>query len=218
MKPLLSIFVLTFLLTACSQSDELTFDEQAAIDKIEADANRELYEAKQAEDEKKFATMEPTDEDGDGYKTFTAAEYGVSFDFPSDWFFELDSFGTAGYRVDLSNEAREDACTDSLAQLVFTFPMQKDAATSFKTFVESPEIYDLNGGMGQLGGVLTETTLAGRTAFTAESSGYESIRCEDEATVVEMDDSSYMFIGLFTGEVGNEATEVQNILNSLSID
>ena len=161
--------------------------------------------------------MEPTDDDGDGYKTFYAQEFGVAFTYPSNWIFDLDRYGEDGYRVDLSNEKREDSCTPSVAQLVFTFPNSKDSALPFEEFVQSPEMHEESASMGKLGGALTEMTLAGHTAFHADSSGYETISCEDEAYVVEMNESEYLFIGLFTGTEGNEADEVQKILDSIQI-
>lgn len=221
MKPFLSLFALAFLLTACSTTApeaELTFDEQAALDQAEAEQRLAEYDALMEADEKIFATMQPTDEDGDGYKTFADPDFGVSFDFPSDWIFDLSRYGEDGYRVDLSNETPMDGCTATVAQLTFTFPNPKDSTLSFADFVKSPEVYEPDGGMGVLGGTLTPMTLAGKTTFKAESAGYETIRCHDDAYVVEMSEDEYLFIGLFTGTVGNEATEIEKILDSLKID
>ena len=213
-----ALFTLALLLTACGQSPEMTFDEKAALDGELAETRHDISDAKDKADEEKFATMQPTDEDGDGYKTFTEADYGVSFDFPSNWEFDIDSYGADGYRVNLSNEKNLDGCTASSAQISFTFPNLKDAELSFADFVKSPEMYDQGGSLGQLGGTLTEMTIAGQSAFHADSTGYEAVRCGDDAYVVEMDEISYLFIGLFTGTAGNEATEVEKIFDSLKID
>lgn len=214
----LSIFLaLTILLTACEQTEELSFEEQAARDQAEAEERMAEFEAQQEADEIIFAQMQPADEDGDGYKTFTAEDYGVSFDFPAEWNFELSRYGAEGYRVDLHNEEPQDGCTATGAGVVFTFPNPKDSALAFEDFVMSDEVYDADGSLGQLGGDLTPLTIGESEAFHAEISGYEALRCEDDAYVVEMNASEYMFIGVFTGTAGNEAEEIQKILDSLQL-
>lgn len=214
MKAISVLLLTSFLFTACQPNAEMTFDEKAALDQEIAETTQDLYEAQDKADQEKFAQMEPTDEDGDGYKTFTEDEYGISFDFPGDWDFELSRYGD-GYRVDLSNVERTDGCEEGEAGVIFTFPNTKDASVSFDTFIHSSEIYDQGGGLGSLGGALTATTLAGRTAFHAESSGYETMCGEDDAYVVEMDESSYLFIGVFGNMNNEEEEEIQKILDSL---
>lgn len=212
------LLLATVLFSACSstQDTELSFDEQAELDQVEAEEHMAEQEAQAAADEAKFATMQPTDEDGDGYKTFVDSENSITFDFPADWIFELSREGE-GYRVDLNNEVPMDGCTATSAALVFTYPMQKDSSLSFEDFVKSPGMYDVNGGLGQLGGELTEMTIAGSQAFRAEYTGYETFHCEDDAYLVEIDSDEYLFIGAFTGTLGNEADEIKKILNSIRL-
>lgn len=216
MKALSILFLASLLFTACQES-EMTFDEKAALDGELAETRQDMYEAQDKADQEKFAEMQPTDEDGDGYKTFTEDEYGISFDFPADWDFELSRYGD-GYRVDLSNVERTDGCEEGEAGVIFTFPNVKDASVSFDTFVHSSEIYDQGGSLGRLGGALTATTLAGRDAFHAEETGYESMCGKDDAYVVEMDESSYLFIGVFGNVNSEETEEIQKILDSLKLD
>lgn len=217
MKGFSALFLSAFLLTACQPNIEMTFDEKAAIDGELAETRQDMYEAQDKADQEKFAQMQPTDEDGDGYKTFTDAVYGISFDFPADWDFEIDRYGD-GYRLDLSNVERTDGCEEGEAGVIFTFPNTKDSTVSFDAFVRSSGIYDQGGGLGSLGGALTATTLAGRTAFHAESSGYETMCGEDDAYVVEMDESSYLFVAVFGNVNNEEAEEIQKIFDSLNLN
>lgn len=209
MKALSTLFTISLLLTACN-------DSSTPLNSLEEEAEAQEF-AEELRAQQELAQLEPTDEDGDGYKTFTEDEYGISFDFPADWDFEIDSYGD-GYRVDLSNIERTDWCGEGEAGVIFTFPNTKDATVSFEAFIHSSEIYNEGGSLGKLGGALTATTFAGRDAFHAEVTGYESMCDEDDGYVVEMDKSSYLFIGVF-GNVDNaETEEIQKILDSLSIN
>jgi hypothetical protein len=220
MKIFSTLLLATFLLTACQQNTELSFDEKAAQD--EAAMNEKLAETREerTEDreaaEEKFAQMEPTDEDGDGYKTFNDPDYGIQFDFPADWTFEMDG-SLEFYRIDLSKLPIMDGCQEGQAHLIFTLPMSKDGNLSFEDFIRA-NLYSEQGGMGMLGGSLQALTLGGQSAFQAESSGYEAIQCQDETFVVETNATEYLFIGVFTGANHQEAEAIQKILDSLVIN
>ena len=205
MKTISTLFLATLLLSACN-------DSSAPLNSLEEEVEAQgLADKLLAQQE--LARLEPTDEDGDGYKTFADTDYGVSFDFPSDWIFE-DEEGV-GFR--LSNAAEgTDSCEDPYGMMAL-YSGQKDASLSFDKFAQSGEMYDQNGGLGQMGGTLTETTVGGKMAYQAESTGWESF-CNDEGYLVEVDAGTYLWIGLFTSDDQSQADELQTILDSLKID
>jgi len=153
--------------------------------------------------------VDPVETDADGYTTYS--ENGVEVEYPSDWIFEDEG---SGFRV--SNAEATDSCENPQGMMAL-YVKDKDAAQSFSDFANSGEIYDQNGGLGQFGGEYTQTTVAGKTAFHADSTGWES-HCNDEGYLVEVDADTYLWIGLFTSDDQSQADELQTILDSLKID
>lgn len=154
--------------------------------------------------------IDSVEPDTDGMTTYS--EGGLEFEYPAAWIME-DEEGT-GFR--LSNAEGTDGCEDPYGMLAL-YSKDKDAGMSFDEFAHSAEIYDQGGGLGQMGGTLTESTLAGKTAYHAEATGWESF-CNDEGYLVEVDADTYLWLGLFTSDDQSQVDELQAILDSMKIE
>ncbi len=156
-----------------------------------------------------------------GEGSYTNIELGFSMEYPTDWLFDESFFESpSSSSLDLhlnNNVPTTDAPVCEEGFIGMEIQLHENAiprTTDFETFVRE-NLYSLEPSLGVLGGELEFSQLNGREMAKADSSGWEG--CDGPGYVVEVSDSSYLYI--FTGY--NEGTEgaleaVNQILNSFS--
>ncbi|OGJ42110.1 hypothetical protein A2974_02640 [Candidatus Peregrinibacteria bacterium RIFCSPLOWO2_01_FULL_48_20] len=138
----------------------------------------------------------------------------ISFTYPEGWI--VDDETTLKMSVRVKSAESTDSCEGPFGMVAMSMG-EKSSTLTFDEFVRSSKMYEEGGSMGKIGGALVQTSLAGRYAYKADITGWESF-CEDEAYLVEVGDTDYLWIGVFTSKNNPETSGVQQILNSLLLN